>query len=192
MLEDGRMLCEADAVAQPHLLFCNRSCFLSMLLHHCHWLVLSTLLFLPSLFMSLVIFSLWGCVLPLYFLDSESCSSNQILGIIGTSPPSSFVLDPQMTCVCVFFFQMFWQRCYHVTGDVCFISCLIHFLIHFIFWINKYAELPLVRNISEIPQDNYGRAGLSHITVAGSILHGMKEVSNLIFLSSFFPFKHIF
>ncbi|KAI5381589.1 Auxin-binding protein t92 [Lathyrus oleraceus] len=36
--------------------------------------------------------------------------------------------------------------------------------------------LPLVRNISEIPQDNYGRAGLSHITVAGSILHGMNEV----------------
>ncbi|WJX20020.1 actin binding protein [Trifolium repens] len=36
--------------------------------------------------------------------------------------------------------------------------------------------LPLVRNISEIPQDNYGRPGLSHITVAGSILHGIKEV----------------
>ncbi|KAH7526087.1 hypothetical protein JRO89_XSUnG0059700 [Xanthoceras sorbifolium] len=36
--------------------------------------------------------------------------------------------------------------------------------------------LPLVRNISELPQDNYGRVGLSHITVAGSVSHGMKEV----------------
>jgi hypothetical protein len=42
---------------------------------------------------------------------------------------------------------------------------------------NNYVGLPLVRNISEIPQDNYGRPGLSHITVAGSILHGIKEVS---------------
>jgi len=37
-----------------------------------------------------------------------------------------------------------------------------------------------VRNISEIPQDNYGRPGLSHMTVVGSLLHGMKEVSNII------------
>ncbi|KAF4382776.1 hypothetical protein G4B88_021559 [Cannabis sativa] len=33
----------------------------------------------------------------------------------------------------------------------------------------------LVRNISELEQDNYGRAGLSHITIAGSVMHGMKE-----------------
>lgn len=39
-----------------------------------------------------------------------------------------------------------------------------------------FLELPLVRNISELPQDNFGRGGLSHITLAGSILHGMKEV----------------
>ncbi|KAE8685506.1 Auxin-binding protein 1 [Hibiscus syriacus] len=36
--------------------------------------------------------------------------------------------------------------------------------------------LPLVRNIAKLPQDNYGRGGLSHITVAGSLLHGLKEV----------------
>lgn len=36
--------------------------------------------------------------------------------------------------------------------------------------------LPIVRNISDLPQDNYGRPGLSHMTVAGSVLHGMKEV----------------
>ncbi|KAK7282846.1 hypothetical protein RIF29_11931 [Crotalaria pallida] len=46
--------------------------------------------------------------------------------------------------------------------------------------------LPLVRNIIEIPQDNYGRGGLSHITVAGSMLHGMKEVIRLIL--SYFVF----
>lgn len=45
--------------------------------------------------------------------------------------------------------------------------------------------LPLVRNISELPQDNYGRTGLSHITVAGSIFHGMKEVE--IWLQTFAP-----
>lgn len=33
-----------------------------------------------------------------------------------------------------------------------------------------------MRNISDLPQDNYGRPGLSHMTVAGSVLHGMKEV----------------
>ena len=38
------------------------------------------------------------------------------------------------------------------------------------------AGVPLVRNIGELPQDNYGRPGLSHITIAGSVLHGMKEV----------------
>ena len=41
--------------------------------------------------------------------------------------------------------------------------------------------LPIVRNISELPQDNYGRSGLSHMTVAGSVLHGMKEVMFLFF-----------
>lgn len=33
-----------------------------------------------------------------------------------------------------------------------------------------------MRNVSELPEDNYGRPGLSHTTVAGSVLHGMKEV----------------
>lgn len=45
--------------------------------------------------------------------------------------------------------------------------------------------LPLVRNISELPQDNYGRPGLSHITVAGSLMHGLKEVE--IWLQTFAP-----
>ncbi|XP_062086307.1 auxin-binding protein T85 [Humulus lupulus] len=47
-------------------------------------------------------------------------------------------------------------------------------------------EFPLlVRNISELQQDNYGRAGLSHITIAGSILHGLKEVE--VWLQTFAP-----
>ncbi|CAH2071858.1 unnamed protein product [Thlaspi arvense] len=45
--------------------------------------------------------------------------------------------------------------------------------------------LPIVRNISDLPQDNYGRPGLSHMTVAGSVLHGMKEVE--IWLQTFAP-----
>ncbi|KGN44857.1 auxin-binding protein T85 [Cucumis sativus] len=48
--------------------------------------------------------------------------------------------------------------------------------------------VPLVRNISELPQDNYGRGGLSHITVAGSLLHGLKEVE--VWLQTFSPGSH--
>lgn len=48
------------------------------------------------------------------------------------------------------------------------------FYMHLNFFMDP--GLPLVRNISELPQDNYGRGGLSHITVAGSLLHGLKEV----------------
>lgn len=47
---------------------------------------------------------------------------------------------------------------------------------------------PLVRNISELPQDSYGRPGLSHMTVAGSLLHGMKEVE--VWLQTFAPGSH--
>lgn len=53
---------------------------------------------------------------------------------------------------------------------------------------SSIAGLPLVRNISEIPQDSYGRPGLSHVTVAGSILHGMKEVE--VWLQTFSPGTH--
>ncbi|KAI5680342.1 hypothetical protein M9H77_01569 [Catharanthus roseus] len=44
---------------------------------------------------------------------------------------------------------------------------------------------PLVRNISELPQDNYGRPGLSHTTVVGSLLHGTKEIE--VWLQTFAP-----
>ncbi|KAL6527632.1 actin binding protein [Orobanche minor] len=45
--------------------------------------------------------------------------------------------------------------------------------------------VPIVRNISETDQDNYGRPGLSHITIAGSIMHGFKEVE--VWLQTFAP-----
>uniref|UniRef100_A0A1D1ZFI2 Auxin-binding protein T92 n=1 Tax=Anthurium amnicola TaxID=1678845 RepID=A0A1D1ZFI2_9ARAE len=45
--------------------------------------------------------------------------------------------------------------------------------------------LPLVRNLSNEPQGNYGRSGLSHITVAGATLHGMKEIE--LWLQTFSP-----
>ncbi|XP_002524798.2 auxin-binding protein T85 [Ricinus communis] len=48
--------------------------------------------------------------------------------------------------------------------------------------------LPLVRNISKLSEDSYGRGGLSHITVAGSALHGMKEVE--VWLQTFSPGSH--
>ncbi|XP_042471209.1 auxin-binding protein 1-like [Zingiber officinale] len=37
-------------------------------------------------------------------------------------------------------------------------------------------DTPFVRNISNMPQSNFGRGGLSHITVAGALAHGMKEI----------------
>ncbi|KAH7517170.1 hypothetical protein FEM48_Zijuj09G0034000 [Ziziphus jujuba var. spinosa] len=54
-------------------------------------------------------------------------------------------------------------------------------------WYNctSNAGLPLVRNISELPQNDYGRGGLSHITIAGSVLHGMNEVE--VWLQTFSP-----
>ncbi|KAK9139560.1 hypothetical protein Scep_009241 [Stephania cephalantha] len=45
--------------------------------------------------------------------------------------------------------------------------------------------IPLVRDINALSQSNYGRGGLSHITVAGSLLHGLKEVE--VWLQTFAP-----
>ncbi|PQM33069.1 auxin binding protein 1 [Prunus yedoensis var. nudiflora] len=45
--------------------------------------------------------------------------------------------------------------------------------------------LPEVRNISALPQSNYGRGGLAHTTVAGSLLHGLNEVE--VWLQTFSP-----
>ncbi|CAH8364121.1 unnamed protein product [Eruca vesicaria subsp. sativa] len=36
--------------------------------------------------------------------------------------------------------------------------------------------VPILRNISELPQDTYGIPGLTNMTAAGSVLHGMKEI----------------
>ncbi|KAL8092745.1 hypothetical protein AgCh_034848 [Apium graveolens] len=48
--------------------------------------------------------------------------------------------------------------------------------------------IPLVRNITELPQDNYGRPGFLHTTLAGSLLHGMKEIE--VWLQTFAPGTH--
>lgn len=65
---------------------------------------------------------------------------------------------------------------------------VIALLLHLLF-LN--IGLPLVRTISELPQDKYGDKygieGLTNITVAGFGLHGMKEVCTLI--SNFYPFS---
>ncbi|PKU73690.1 auxin-binding protein 4 [Dendrobium catenatum] len=43
----------------------------------------------------------------------------------------------------------------------------------------------VVRNISKMPESNFGREGFSHITIAGAVLHGMKEVE--LWLQTFTP-----
>ena len=50
------------------------------------------------------------------------------------------------------------------------------FEVYVLNYVSDSTGLPLVRNISELQQDSYGRGGFSHITIAGSLLHGMKEV----------------
>ncbi|KAH9308604.1 hypothetical protein KI387_036515, partial [Taxus chinensis] len=42
-----------------------------------------------------------------------------------------------------------------------------------------------VRNLSDSPQHSYGREGFVHTTVAGAVLHGMKEVE--VWLQTFAP-----
>ncbi|XVF32643.1 hypothetical protein REPUB_Repub17cG0100100 [Reevesia pubescens] len=76
------------------------------------------------------------------------------------------------------------------------VPCLIYFFFFIFINLLSFSQtlevshcsikgLPIVRNISELPQDNYGRGGLSHITVAGSLLHGLKEVE--VWLQTFAP-----
>ncbi|KAG8093177.1 hypothetical protein GUJ93_ZPchr0012g20965 [Zizania palustris] len=43
----------------------------------------------------------------------------------------------------------------------------------------------LVKDINRMYQSNYGREGFSHITVAGALVHGMKEVE--LWLQTFGP-----
>lgn len=35
-----------------------------------------------------------------------------------------------------------------------------------------------MKDVSKMYQSNYGREGFSHITIAGALAHGMKEVRN--------------
>lgn len=44
--------------------------------------------------------------------------------------------------------------------------------------ILMFTDNSLVRDISQMQQSSYGIQGLSHITVAGALNHGMKEVRN--------------
>lgn len=47
------------------------------------------------------------------------------------------------------------------------------------------SEIPLVRNMSELGYANYGRPGLSHISIASAVHHGMKEVE--VWMQTFAP-----
>ncbi|GMP91133.1 hypothetical protein CsSME_00041958 [Camellia sinensis var. sinensis] len=88
------------------------------------------------------------------------------------------------------------------------VNSLVFLALALLFSLNSEAYhcstqgVPLVRNIGELPQDNFGRPGLSHITVAGSLLHGMKEPaikavllkapSNLLSIEDFSSFYRTF
>ncbi|OAY64031.1 Auxin-binding protein 1 [Ananas comosus] len=72
-----------------------------------------------------------------------------------------------------------------------------HSVLHFLLFLASFAAAAeassrcsnqgsaVVRNISTIPESNYGRGGLSHITIAGAVSHGMKEVE--VWLQTFSP-----
>ncbi|XP_047334938.1 auxin-binding protein T85-like [Impatiens glandulifera] len=70
-------------------------------------------------------------------------------------------------------------------------------LLHIIFFLSSSSSSSInntgstaiqFRNISEIPQNSHGIAGYSHITLAGSFAHGMKEVE--VWLETFAPGSH--
>lgn len=119
----------------------------------------------------------WSCCLVLCICKWHSCSSFCAL---------SFCKAANM--MWIFRWMCFSEKTVPACGLVKTFKCdfPIPFPICFILVFTSSvcslfdAGFPLVRIISELPQDNYGREGLAHITVAGSILHGMKEV--LIFI----------
>ncbi|KAI3742736.1 hypothetical protein L1987_60430 [Smallanthus sonchifolius] len=71
-----------------------------------------------------------------------------------------------------------------LTFIVCLLTVSLFISVTFTSQCSAYG-LPIVRDISELPQDNFGRPGLSHITIAGSLMHGLKEVE--IWLQTFAP-----
>ncbi|KAK4407095.1 Auxin-binding protein T85 [Sesamum angolense] len=54
--------------------------------------------------------------------------------------------------------------------------------------VQTRARYDVVRNISEVEQGSFGRAGLSHATLAGALLHGLKEVKS--FQLSLWSLRH--
>eukprot|EP00250_Pteridium_aquilinum_P033037 c512_g1_i1 orf=269-862(-) len=49
----------------------------------------------------------------------------------------------------------------------------------------SHSNLPVVTKLNEMYEDDFGRPGLSHITVAGATHHGMKEVE--VWIQTFAP-----
>ena len=81
----------------------------------------------------------------------------------------------------IYLFFKYWTSLSRTVAELgCFRFFFFSYLFSNGYFNNRYClfgtGVPLVRNITELPQDNYGREGLSHITVAGSLLHGLKEV----------------
>lgn len=74
-----------------------------------------------------------------------------------------------------------WVRRFVV---VVFVQCC--FLASFS-WAEKHGVCPrsVVRNLTELGQDSYGRPGLMHMTIAGAVHHGMKEME--VWMQTFAP-----
>ncbi|KAF7804787.1 auxin-binding protein T85 [Senna tora] len=136
----------------------------------------------PDIWRLMGMWSIWMFTIP--SLRARDCSKNEKEALNYL-----FLLIPLINVVIPFFWKSFavvWSA-----------DTLAFFGIFFAFSAIALASqcsitvahssrrLPLVRSISEIPQDNYGRPGLSHITIVGSILHGMKEVE--VWLQTFAP-----
>ncbi|XWS46769.1 hypothetical protein CRYUN_Cryun14cG0096500 [Craigia yunnanensis] len=94
----------------------------------------------------------------------------------GVSRSSEKMVVPCLISFFVFFFLKLPPFSQTLEASHC--SIKGNFFLYFSFWDYLW-------HISELPQDNYGRGGLSHITVAGSLLHGLKEVE--VWLQTFAP-----
>lgn len=64
------------------------------------------------------------------------------------------------------------------TSRLNFASFLFVICVMYVCELDAVASIPIVRNNSEMDQSSYGMPGFSHMTVAGSLMHGFKEVHN--------------
>ncbi|KAH6821783.1 resistance to phytophthora 1 [Perilla frutescens var. hirtella] len=126
----------------------------------------------PDLWRLMGMWSIWMFTIP--SLRARDCSKNEKEALNYL-----FLLIPLLNVIIPFFLKSFavvWSA-----DTVAFFGMYAWKLatrskIDWLFVAEDDTWLAIVRNISEMEEGSYGLPGLSHITIAGSIMHGFKEV----------------